>query len=110
MVARKKRLKELNDKLAETVPPRKVHRDFTMAEFDMFTLELQNESATRERIAVMEELERTAQKMKKLALMMSDDDAQTFEIYAAGISMAVNVIADMRPVEDNVGCPECEAF
>lgn len=98
------------NKIKETTPHREVYRDFTMDEFDEFAFELQTQGAHYERMSIVEELERTAVKMKKLALMMPNDDAQTFEIYAAGITMAANIVAEMRSYEDNASCPECGAI
>lgn len=95
---------------APVEPERNIHRDFTVSEFDEFTLGLLLDGARHERAAIGEELERVAAQMKKLSMMLTNDDAETFELYAAGLAMAARVIAEMRDPEDNVGCQECGAI
>lgn len=90
---------------------RKVYRDFTLDEFDELTLEHQAIGAGQERGNIVVELQRRAKQLRKFskaAELVPDRDL--FAQRAAGFEMAVRTIQYMRKYEDNVGCPECEAF
>lgn len=94
-----------------TDAPRRIYRDFTLDEFDDFTMEIRSDGAHEERGNIVIELQRLASQLRefsKAAELVPDRDL--FAHRAAGFEMAVRTIQYMRKYEDNVGCPECEAF
>ena len=60
---------------------------------------------------IVAELKRRAAQMMDFAEgMESTKDKNAYSRYAFGLQMAVRIINELRPYEENVGCPECEAF
>lgn len=97
--------------MSKKEPKRKVYRDFTLDEFDEFTLEIRSDGAHEERGNIVAELQRRAKQLWDLsdvADLASERDL--FAQRAAGFEMAIRTIQYMRKYEDNVGCPECEAI
>jgi hypothetical protein len=89
----------------------KIYRSFTLDEFDEFTLEIRADGAHEERGNIIAELERSTRQLWDF----SDNsglvpDRDIFAQRAAGLKMAAKIIRDLRKYEDNVGCPECDAF
>ena len=92
-------------------PERKIYRDYTLDEYDELTLKQQGIGAGWERGKIIAELERRAAQMKEFAdCMESTKDKNIYSRYAYGLQMAVRIVEELRPYEENVGCPECEAF
>ena len=94
-------------------PPTKkdVARELTLDEYDELTMENQILGASLERGKIVEELERRAAQMMEFAeCMESTKDKNAYSRYAFGLQMAVRIVNELRPYEENVGCPECEAF
>jgi hypothetical protein len=87
-----------------------IHK-LTLDEYDELTMENQIFGAQSERGKIIAELERRAGQMMEFAeCMESTKDKNTYSRYAFGLQMAVRIVNELRPYEDNVGCPECEAF
>jgi hypothetical protein len=117
MVASNKRLEVLEKvsakakkKAAKAAPKRSIYRDFTLDEFDEFTLEIRADGASEERGNIIAELEHKAAQLwafSTAAELVPDRDI--FAQRAAGLEMAVNIISYLRKYEDNVGCSECGA-
>lgn len=83
----------------------------TLDEYDELTLENQVKGAGWERGKIIAELERRHRQLLDFSRdthLPSEDDQ--FRHHANGIYLAIRIINNIRPYEDNVGCPECEAF
>jgi hypothetical protein len=83
----------------------------TLDEYDELTFENQILGAKSERGNIVAELERRysqLQDFSRKATLVSEDDQ--FAMHANGLALAIKIIADLPDYEDNVGCPECEAF
>ena len=90
---------------------KKITHQLTLDEYDKLTLEHQILGAQGERGMIIAELERRAGQMMEFAeCMESTKDKNAYSRYAFGLQMAVRIVNELRPYEDNVGCPECEAF
>jgi hypothetical protein len=97
--------------MSKKEPKRKVYRDFTLDEFDEFTLEIRSDGAHEERGNIVTELRRRTKQLWELsdaAGLVPDRDV--FAQRASGMEMAISLIQHLRNYEDNVGCPECEAI
>lgn len=87
---------------------REVYRDFTLDEYDELTFENQILGANIERGNIVAELERQSSWLMGLAEgMESTKDRNIYSRYAYGLKMAITVIQNLAPYEDNVGCREC---
>jgi hypothetical protein len=90
---------------------RKVYRDFTLDEFDEFTLGRMIEGAAEERGNIIAELRRHALELRTLSsyskLPLPED---VFAHRAMGLEMAISIIQNLPDLEENVGCRECGAF
>jgi hypothetical protein len=92
-------------------PERRIYRDYTLDEYDELTLEQQSIGAGWERGKIIAELERRHRQLLDFSRdtrLPSEDDQ--FRHHANGLYLAIQIINNMRSYEDNVGCPECEAF
>lgn len=90
---------------------RKVYRDFTLDEFDEFTLEIRSDGAHEERGNILSELERRVGQLREMSNASGlVPDRDLFAQRAEGFEMALRIIRNLRKYEDNVGCPECEAY
>jgi hypothetical protein len=120
MAVNKKRLKELNkaakkqaEEIEKNKPERKIYRDFTLDEFDEFTMELQSLGAGYERGKILQELQRRRKYLFEAHQAMGTPDGpRQSEMlnYAMGMSMAIRFIEKLPKWEDNIGCPECGAI
>lgn len=91
--------------------PKQTVHTLTLDEYDELTMENQILGAEYERGKIIAELGRRAAQMQDLAdCMESTKDRNIYTRYAFGLQMAVRIINELRPYEENVGCPECEAF
>lgn len=87
-----------------------VHK-LTLDEYDELTMENQILGAGWERGKIIAELERRAGQLREFSRMSDFTDGRdVFAQQARGVEMAVRFIKGLREYEDNVGCPECEAF
>jgi hypothetical protein len=94
-------------------PERKIHKDFTMEEFDVFTMDLQCEGAAHERRAIIEELQRRARQVNELSDLAPAgklDSSVEWAILSYGLEMAVKIIYKMPQFESRCGCTECGAI
>lgn len=83
----------------------------TIDEYDDLTMQNQILGAGYERGKIIAELERRSAQMMEFAdCMESTKDKNIYARYAYGLQMAVRIVSELRSYEDNVGCPECEAF
>ena len=91
--------------------PKKHMHSLTLDEYDELTMENQILGASLERGHIVSELKRRAEQLREFS-RMSDfvDGRDVFAQRASGLEMALRFIHDLREYEDNVGCPECEAF
>jgi hypothetical protein len=94
-------------------PPTKkdVARELTLDEYDELTMEHQIKGASLERANMIAELERKARQLREfseVAELVRDHDQ--FAQHARGMEMAARILKGVRVYEENVGCPECEAF
>lgn len=91
---------------------RKIYRDFTLQEFDEFTLELQVEGANDFKRLVLEELgKRRGQAIELLCSLPSESSSkemvEKLDGIIAGLEVARNYIKNMNDYEDLGGCSEC---
>lgn len=87
---------------------RKVYCDFTLDEYDNLTLENQILGASLERGKIVAELERQSSWLMDFAENMeSTKDKNIYSRYSYGLKMAITVIENLPPYEENVGCREC---
>ena len=92
---------------------RRIYRDFTLDEFDEFTMELQGSGASSERGKIIDELNRRRKDLFEAHQAMGSPGGspQTVMLnYVMGLSMAIRFIEKLPEWEDNVGCPECGSF
>lgn len=91
---------------------RKIHRDFSLDEFDVFTMDLQCEGAADERTSIVSELTRREIQITELmhnAKLDSDLGSKLYDV-REGIKIAIDIIRKMKNFEDRCGCPECGAI
>ena len=80
----------------------------TLDEYDELTFENQILGASLERGKIVAELERQSSWLMGLAEdMESTKDKNIYSRYAYGLKMAITVIENLPPYEENVGCREC---
>lgn len=97
----------------EQKPERKIHKDFTMDEFDVFTMDLQCEGAIQERRAVIAELQRRARHVNELSDLAPAgklDSSIEWAILSYGLEMAIKIVQKMPNLEDRCDCPDCGAI
>lgn len=83
----------------------------TLDEYDELTMENQILGAGWERGKIIAELERRAGQLREFSDKSGlVTDADQYAKDAHGLEMALRFIRNLREYEDNVGCPECEAF
>jgi hypothetical protein len=91
---------------------RKIYRDFTLDEFDKFTLELLAEGANDFRRLALQELgKRRGQAIELLCSLPAESSSkemlEKLDGIIAGLEVARNYIRDMDDYEDLGGCSEC---
>lgn len=91
---------------------RKIYRDFTLEEFDKFTLELLTEGANDfRRLALVELGKRRGQAIELLCSLpaesASKEMVEKLDGIIAGLEVARNYIINMDDYEDLGGCSEC---
>ena len=98
-------------KFKKEKPAKQITHELTHDEYDELTMENQILGASGERMKIISELSRRADQMMEFAERMeSTKDKNAYSRYAFGLQMAVRIVNELRPYEENVGCPECEAF
>lgn len=93
--------------------PKKVEHvhTLTLDEYDELTMKNQIAGAGWERGKIIAELERRVVQLREFSDKCGlITDADQFAQHARGMEMALRFIRNLREYEDNVGCPECEAF
>lgn len=89
-------------------PKSEVLHKLTLDEYDDLTLDNQILGASLERGKIIDELERQSSWLMDFAENMeSAKDKNIYSRYAYGLKMAIAVIENLPPYEDNVGCREC---
>lgn len=87
-----------------------VHK-LTLDDYDELTMENQILGASLERGHMIAELERRACQLREFSEVADlVPDRDQFAQHARGMEMAVRFLRGVRVYEENVGCPECEAF
>jgi hypothetical protein len=92
---------------------KKIHREFTIDEFDEFTMELQSLGASHERGNIIEELKRRRKHLFEAQQAMGSPGGEPQAVmlnYVMGMSMAIRFIEQLPDWEDNCGCSECGAI
>lgn len=83
----------------------------TLDEYDDLTMENQILGASLERGHIIAELERRAGQLREFSDRSGlVTDADQYAKDAHGLEMALRFIRNLREYEDNIGCPECDAF
>lgn len=85
---------------------RKIHKEFTLEEFNVFTMDLQAEGAAEERKDITIELGLVASQLRSLAKVSNTEER--FKTLAEGIYMAINTIHQMPKFESRCTCVDCE--
>lgn len=90
---------------------RKVHKDFTLAEFDVFVMDQEASGALQERDAILGELNNKRAQIINLATLLPRGDKQGEYLLtlSAGLGVAVQAIRAMPELEDRCECEECGA-
>lgn len=94
----------------ESKPERKIHKDFTMDEYDIFTMDQQCQGALHERNAIITELQRRARHVNDLSNLAPAgklDSSIEWAILSYGLEMAIKIVQKMPHYEDRCECPEC---
>lgn len=87
---------------------KQIKHELTLDEYDELTFENQILGASLERGKIVAELERQSSWLMDFAENMeSTKDKNIYSRYAYGLKMAIAVIDNLPPYEDNVGCREC---
>lgn len=98
-------------KFKKEKPAKQITHELTLDEYDELTLENQILGADLERGKIIAELERRSAQLREFSDKCGlTTDADQFAQHARGMEMALRFIRNLRKFEENVGCPECEAF
>ena len=94
-------------KKKEAKTDRKIHRDFTLDEFDDFTLELQNVGAKHEQKAIVRELIKAELNLKKYSDGIGYESKRIVDGLTNGVRLAIALIESMPDIEDRCECENC---
>jgi hypothetical protein len=96
-------------KKKEAKTERKIHRDFTLQEFDVFTMDLHCEGAADERNDILAELTKRNGEIYKLMLNAGLDSDLGTALYNTreGVKIAMDIIKKMKPYESRCECSDC---
>ena len=97
-------------KKKEAKTERKIHRDFTLEEFDDFTLELQNLGAKHEQKAIVRELVKAELNLKKYSDGIGYESKRIVDGLTNGVRLAIALIEKMPDVEDRCECESCGGY
>lgn len=86
---------------------RKIYRDFTLAEFDIFTMDVQCDGARHERKSVITELLRAQLNLQKYSNGVGPESKRVIEGLASGVRLAIQLIDSMPEYEDRCECEDC---
>lgn len=94
-------------KKKESKTERKVYRDFTLNEFDVFTMDLQCEGARHERKVTVEELLKAQLNLQKYSNGVGPESKRVIDGLASGVRLAIQLIERMPEFEDRCECSDC---
>lgn len=94
-------------KKKETSAERKIYRDFTLDEFDEFTMGLHGEGARYERKAIVNELTRVQANLQNYSNGLGRDSKRVVEGLIDGLRLSLSLIETMLDYEDRP-YDECE--
>jgi len=96
-------------KKKEAKTDRKIHRDFTLEEFDVFTMDLHCEGAAYERSDILAELTKRNTEIRALMLNAGLDSDLGTTLYTTheGVKIAMDIIKKMKPYESRCECSDC---
>lgn len=89
---------------------RKIYKDFTIDEYDLFTMDLQCQGALSERQAIIQELNKRAREINNLADLAPAgklDSSIEWAILSYGLEMAAKIVMKMPHYEDRCECEHC---
>lgn len=87
---------------------RKIYRDFTVEEFDVFTLDVECQGAKHERNAVVEELLKAQINLQNYSNEVGGPESKrVLEGIVSGVKLAVGLIRKMPEYEDRCECSQC---
>jgi len=95
-------------KEAKTKAERKIYRDFTLAEFDVFTLDMESDGARYERKSIVEELRKAQANLRKYSNGVGPESKRIIDGMASGVALAVSLIEQMPEYEDRCECSDCK--
>lgn len=91
----------------ESKTERKIYRDYTLSEFDVFTMDLQCEGARHERKVIVNELIKAQINLQKYSNGVGPQSMRVIEGLASGVSLAIQLIENMPEFEDRCDCEDC---
>jgi hypothetical protein len=95
-------------KEAKTTTKRKIYRDFTLAEFDLFTLDIECDGARHERNSILDELRKAQANLRKYSNGVGPESKRIIDGIASGVTLAVALIEKMPEYEDRCECSDCK--
>lgn len=96
-------------KKKEVQTERKIYRDFTIDEFDEFTIGLHGEGARYERKAIVRELVRVQINLQNYSNGLGRDSKRTIEGLIDGLKLSLHLIETLPDYEDRP-YDECEDY
>lgn len=94
-------------KKKEKKTERKVYRDFTLAEFDVFTMDVECQGAQHERKAIVEELLKARLNLQRYSNGVGPESKRVIDGIASGVRLALELIQVMPEYEDRCECSDC---
>jgi hypothetical protein len=95
-------------KKKEKKTDRKIYRDFTLAEFDVFTMDVECQGAQHERNVIIEELRKAQANLRKYSNGVGPESKRIIDGIASGVTLAVALIEKMPEYEDRCDCSDCK--
>ena len=95
-------------KEAKTTTKRKIYRDFTLAEFDLFTLDIECDGARHERKSVIAEFMKAQANLRKYSNGVGPESKRIIDGMASGVTLAIALIEQMPEYEDRCECSDCK--
>ena len=100
--------KKKKHKISQETQERVIHKDFTLQEFDVFTLDLLAQGASEEREELIKVLQIKAWQLRNFSeLADKPGRADEFMKYVVGIEMAIGIIRKVASYEDRCECEGC---
>lgn len=91
----------------EAKTERKIYRDFTLTEFDVFTMDLQSEGARHERKVIVDELLKVQLNLQKYSNGVGPESKRVIDGLASGVRLTIELIQNMPESEDRCECSDC---